>query len=118
MSKATDDERREVASRLRLLEPSAFDDGEFYDIGEVLDALGVENDDGAWCEAAGVRRLADLIEPGEPEVKPTGKARDALLELRHAGGSGLIIVPRAAMTQSTQSFGHYHAVLRGPGSVI
>ena len=37
---------------------------------------------------------------------------------RHAGGSGLIIVPRAAMTQSTQSFGHYHAVLRGPGSVI
>ena len=31
-----------------------------------------------------MRRLADLIEPGEPEVKPTGKARDALLELADA----------------------------------
>ena len=37
---------------------------------------------------------------------------------RHAGGSELIIVPWTAMIQSAQSFGHYHAVLRGPGSVI
>lgn len=37
---------------------------------------------------------------------------------RHAGGSELIIVPWTAMTQSTQSFGHANAVLRGPGIVI
>lgn len=73
MSKVTDDERREVARRLRLLEPSVFDDGEFYDSWEVLDALGVASNDGAWCEAASVRRLADLMEPSY--------SRDALLAL-------------------------------------
>lgn len=69
----TDDERREVASRLRLLEPTVFDDGEFYDSWEVLDAIDVASSDGAWYEAAGVRRLADLVEPSCD--------RDALLEL-------------------------------------
>ena len=59
----SDDERREVAARLRELVADWFDDGEFYDRGEVEAVLGLATDDGAWYEAAGVRRLADLIEP-------------------------------------------------------
>lgn len=58
----TDDERREVARRLRELEVCEFD-GEFIDCGEVENALGLVSDDGAWYEAEGVTRLADLIEP-------------------------------------------------------
>ncbi|WP_417037494.1 hypothetical protein [Collinsella stercoris] len=58
-------ERREVAAKLRELVADWFDDGEFYDRGEVEDVLGLATDDGAWYEAAGVRRLADLIEPEE-----------------------------------------------------
>lgn len=58
----TDDERREVARRLRELEVCEFD-GEFIDCGEVENALGLMSDDGAWYEAEGVTRLADLIEP-------------------------------------------------------
>ena len=64
----TDDERREVARRLRELEVCEFD-GEFIDCGEVENALGLVSDDGAWYEAEGVTRLADLIEPSEPKVK-------------------------------------------------
>lgn len=59
---ATDDERREVARRLRELEVCEFD-GEFIDCGEVENVLGLVSDDGAWYEAEGVTRLADLIEP-------------------------------------------------------
>lgn len=58
----TDDERREVARRLRELEVCEFD-GEFIDCGEVENVLGLASDDGAWYEAEGVTRLADLIEP-------------------------------------------------------
>lgn len=64
----SDAERREVARRLRELEVCCLD-GEFIDCGEVEDALGLVSDDGAWYEAGGVQRLADLIEPSEPEVK-------------------------------------------------
>ena len=65
---ATDDERREVARRLRELEVCEFD-GEFIDCGEVENALGLVSDGGAWYEAEGVTRLADLIEPSEPKVR-------------------------------------------------
>lgn len=58
----TYNERREVARRLRELEVCEFD-GEFIDCGEVENALGLMSDDGAWYEAEGVTRLADLIEP-------------------------------------------------------
>lgn len=70
----TDEERREVAARLRELATDWFIDGEFYDRGEVEDVLGLVTDDGAWYEAAGVRRLADLIEPEERtcRMEPTG----------------------------------------------
>lgn len=65
----TDDERREVARRLRELEVCEFD-GEFIDRGEVENALGLMSDDGAWYEAEGVTRLADLIEPSGHECVP------------------------------------------------
>ncbi len=57
----TNDERRDVAARLRELVADCIDDGEFYDRGEVEGVLGLVTDDGAWYEAAGVRRLADLM---------------------------------------------------------
>lgn len=62
----TDEERREVARRLRGLEHCLFDDGEYIDCREVEIALGLLSDDGAWYESDGVKRLADLIEP-KPE---------------------------------------------------
>lgn len=64
----TYNERREVARKLREIEVCEFD-GEFIDCGEVENALGLVSDDGAWYEAEGVTRLADLIEPSEPKVK-------------------------------------------------
>lgn len=67
----TDEDRREVAAKLRELVADWFDDGEFYDRGEVEDVLGLATDDGAWYEAAGVRRLADLIEPEERTCRNT-----------------------------------------------
>lgn len=66
---ATDAERRDVARRLRELVPCLFDDGEYIDCGEVEEALGLVNDDGAWYKADGVMRLADLIEPSEHKTK-------------------------------------------------
>lgn len=62
----TNDERREAAARLRGLAAEDLGDGEFYDCGEVEDALGLVLDHGSWYAADGVRRLARLIEP-EPE---------------------------------------------------
>lgn len=67
---ATDAERRDVARRLRELVPCLFDDGEYIDCGEVEEALGLVNDDGAWYKADGVMRLADLIETSyKPSVE-------------------------------------------------
>lgn len=62
----TNDERREMAARLRGLAADDLEDGKFYDCGEVEDALDLATDDGYWYEVDGVRRLADLLEP-EPE---------------------------------------------------
>lgn len=70
MPMATDDERRDVARKLRELEPCLFDDGEYIDCGEVEEAIGLVNDDGAWYRADGVMRLADLIEPGSSATPP------------------------------------------------
>lgn len=67
-------ERRDVARRLRELEVCEFD-GEFIDCGEVENALGLVSDDGAWYEAEGVTRLADLIEPSEPKVRCVAEAK-------------------------------------------
>ncbi len=62
MGRVTDEERRNVARRLRGLEVFQLD-GDFIDCGEVEGALGLVSDDGAWYRADGVMRLADLIEP-------------------------------------------------------
>lgn len=73
----TDDERREVARKLRELGVGDFGYGEFYDCAEVEDVLGLVTDDGAWYEASGVRRLADLIEPETERVCQMDKSEFA-----------------------------------------
>lgn len=75
----TDDDRREVARRLRGLEVCEFD-GEFIDCGEVENVLGLVSDDGAWYEAEGVTRLADLIEPDSTIPTDSGEAALASVE--------------------------------------
>lgn len=59
---ATDEERREVAGKLRGLEQTQWDEGIMCDLGEVVDALGLVSDDGAWVMANAVEHLADLID--------------------------------------------------------
>lgn len=71
-----DDECREVARKLRELDAADFDGEEFYDCGEVEDALGLVTDDGAWYQADGVRRLAYLMEP-----KPERTCRNLIIEI-------------------------------------
>lgn len=61
----TNDERRKVAKKLRELNADDFGDGEFYDCAEVEITLGLLTDGGARYGVAGVRHLADLIEPEE-----------------------------------------------------
>jgi len=73
--KPTDEERREVARRLRGIEAVQFDEGELVDCGEVEAELGLASDDGAWYRLEDVLRLADLIEP-DPE-------RTCRAEVRH-----------------------------------
>ena len=63
----TDDERREVARKLRKLAFEADEEGEFCDGGEVEFTLDLVIDANKWCYTpASIRYLADLIEP-EPE---------------------------------------------------
>lgn len=65
-------ERREIAAKLRTLEPWAhFGTGEPITREEVEDVLGFEYSIGDSYDAAGVRRLADLID------RPTSKREDA-----------------------------------------
>lgn len=61
MKMPANDERMRITEGLRGLTAGDLGDGEFYDRGEVEYVLGLVTDDGAWYEAAGVRRLADLI---------------------------------------------------------
>ena len=59
----TNDERREVAARLRAVETLEYDGDEWCDKGDVLDALGVyNNDDPNSCDPDKVAFLADLID--------------------------------------------------------
>lgn len=97
----SDNERREVAQRLRELEVCCLD-GEFIDCGEVEDALGLVSDDGAWYEAGGVQRLADLIEPSEPKVKCVAKVKvdgERLEELVHDAAVELTGIDRDALLE-------------------
>lgn len=78
MQRVSDEERMEVAKRLRGIEAVQFDDGELVDCGEVEAELGLASDDGAWYRLEDVLRLADLIEPA-PERTCRNEA-DALNE--------------------------------------
>ena len=69
----TNDERREVAQKLRELEVGDFPDGRFYDWGEVETALGIV-DYGSWYKEADVQRLADLID--RPSCRDIGNSYD------------------------------------------
>ena len=61
--KISDEERREVAAKLRALEPWAhFEVGEPITREEFEEALGLEYVIGDSYDAVGIRRLADLIE--------------------------------------------------------
>ena len=96
----TNDERREVARKLRELEICLFDDGEYIDCGEVEEALGLVNDDGAWYRADGVMRLADLIEPSESKVKCIAEVKidgEKLEELVHNAVVELTGIDRDAL---------------------
>ena len=80
--KPTDEERREVARKLRGIEAVQFDEGELVDCGEVETELGLASDDGAWCRLEDVLRLADLIEP-----EPERTCRAEVLRCREDDGS-------------------------------
>lgn len=58
-----DDQRREVAARLREVETLEYDGDEWCDEGDVLDALGLYNDgDPSRCDSEKVAFLAYLID--------------------------------------------------------
>lgn len=58
----SDDECRKVATKLRGIESCEMDGEELCDCVEVEGALGLVSDDGAWYQADGVRKLAELID--------------------------------------------------------
>lgn len=69
MRTISDERRREVAARLRSVETLEYDGDEWCDEGDVLDALGVyNNDDPSSCDPDKVAFLADLID--RPACKP------------------------------------------------
>lgn len=60
----SNDQRREVAARLREVETLEYDGDVWCDEGDVLDALGLYNDDDpSSCDPEKVAFLADLIDP-------------------------------------------------------
>ncbi len=60
----SNDQRRKVAARLREVETLEYDGDVWCDEGDVLDALGLyNNDDPSSCDPEKVAFLADLIEP-------------------------------------------------------
>ena len=58
----SDEERRELAAKLRGIESYDMDGEELCDCAEVEGVLGLVSDDGAWYQADGVRKLAGLID--------------------------------------------------------
>lgn len=57
-----DEQCREIAKKLRGIESCEMDGEELCDCAEVECALGLVSDDGAWYQADGVRKLAELID--------------------------------------------------------
>ena len=90
----TDDERREVARRLRGLDYSDLQESL---ICAYLDALGIEGYKD-WIGIA--HRLADLIEPGEPKVKCVAEVKvdgERLEKLVHDAAVELTGIDRDAL---------------------
>lgn len=58
----SDQERRELAAKLRGIESCEMDGEELCDCAEVEGVLGLVSDDGAWYQADGVRKLAEFID--------------------------------------------------------
>lgn len=90
----TDDERREVARRLRELDYSDLQESL---ICAYLDALGIEGYED-WVSIA--HRLADLIEPGEPEVRCVAEVKvdgERLEKLVHDAAVELTGIDRDAL---------------------
>lgn len=70
------EKRREVAARLREVETLEYDGDEWCDEGDVLDALGVyNNDDPSSCDPDKVAFLADLIDRPTCEMEGYPGAR-------------------------------------------
>ena len=90
----TDDERREVAQRLRELD---YADLQESLICAYLDALGIKGYED-WIGIA--HRLADLIEPSEPKVKCVAEVKvdgERLEELVHDAAVELTGIDRDAL---------------------
>ena len=96
---ATDDERREVAERLR----AKLAEGSPYSIYEsVCYALGKTENEGNWDVIA---RLADLIEPGEPKVKCVAEVKvdgERLEKLAHDAAAELTGIDRDALLEEVK----------------
>lgn len=78
----SDKERCKVAEELRELDAADFGCGPIYDCGDIEDVLGLSVCCCAWYEAAGVERLADLIEP-QPVNGETSDGYHTFNELYH-----------------------------------
>ena len=100
----TDDERREVARRLRELRLKPWDDTAC----EIVSCVGIVccnsechgSDETPECARALCDRLADLIDPGEPKVKCVAEVKvdgERLEELVHDAAVKLTGVDRDAL---------------------
>lgn len=92
----SDNERREVARRLRELDYSDLQESL---ICAYLDALGIKGYED-WIGIA--HRLADLIEPGEPKVKCVAKVKvdgERLEQLVHDAAVELTGIDRDALME-------------------
>lgn len=105
MQRVSDEERMEVAKRLRGIEAVQFDDGELVDCGEVEAELGLASDDGAWYRLEDVQRLADLIEPA-PATGSTSDGYHTFDELYHHRAMLFSVVAKAFPDRAWKSLKH------------
>ena len=95
----TDDERREVARRLRELR-SGWSSGECY--YTIINALGLPDTSGEDGGAELYAHIADLIEPSEPEVKYVAEVKVdgwRLEQLAHDAAVELTGIDRNALLE-------------------
>lgn len=108
----TDDERREVARRLRAIEPDDF--GSYSEEHECVEKILGTWDD---CDKFLWRVVADLIEPSEPKVKCIAEVKidgEQLEELVHDAAVELTGIDRdalLALSDICESTGNVYEVL-------